>query len=98
MRSVAPGVVVLLLCLPALASAQASIAGVVTDASGAVLPGVTVEVSSPALLEKTRAAVTNGAGINANPALTQNFNFDAWLRPTNILQARFLKLGVQLNF
>jgi hypothetical protein len=35
---------------------------------------------------------------NANPVLTQNFNFDAWLRPTNILQARFLKLGVQLNF
>jgi hypothetical protein len=43
------------------ASAQA-IAGVVKDTSGAVLPGVTVEVSSPALIEKTRDAVTDGDG------------------------------------
>jgi len=51
------------LFLPAVARAQnASIAGVVKDASGAVLPGVTVEVSSPALIEKTRTAVTDGAG------------------------------------
>src|SRR5258708_5854969 len=39
---------------PAIASAQGSIAGVVTDTSGAVLPGVTVEVASPALIEKVR--------------------------------------------
>src|SRR2546430_5501185 len=39
-----------------------SIAGVVKDASGAVLPGVTVETSSPALIEKTRSAVTDGTG------------------------------------
>jgi Carboxypeptidase regulatory-like domain len=52
-----------MLFLPAVARAQnASIAGVVKDASGAVLPGVTVEVSSPALIEKTRTAVTDGAG------------------------------------
>jgi len=44
------------------ASAQASIAGVVRDGSGAVLPGVTVEASSPALIEKTRSVVTDGAG------------------------------------
>ena len=44
------------------ASAQASITGVVRDASGAVLPGVTVEASSPALIEKVRAVVTDGAG------------------------------------
>jgi hypothetical protein len=46
------------------ASAQgtASIAGVVRDASGAVLPGVTVEASSPALIEKTRTAVTDTGG------------------------------------
>jgi hypothetical protein len=44
------------------ASAQASIAGVVRDGSGAVLPGVTVEASSPALIEKTRSAVTDGSG------------------------------------
>ncbi len=44
------------------AFAQASIAGVVRDSSGAVLPGVTVEAASPALIEKTRAAVTDGTG------------------------------------
>ena len=48
---------------PALASAQTSgIAGQVKDTSGAVLPGVTVEASSPVLIEKTRAAVTDSAG------------------------------------
>ena len=42
---------------------QASgIAGVVRDTSGAVLPGVTVEASSPALIEKARTAVTDGEG------------------------------------
>jgi hypothetical protein len=48
--------------VPALALAQASIAGVVRDASGAVLPGVTVEASSPALIEKVRTVVTDGSG------------------------------------
>ena len=38
--------------IPAVASAQGSITGVVRDTSGAVLPGVTVEASSPALIEK----------------------------------------------
>ena len=49
---------------PALASAQASsgIAGTVKDTTGAVLPGVTVEASSPALIEKVRTVVSNGAG------------------------------------
>ena len=42
--------------------AQATIAGLVRDASGAVLPGVTVEAASPALIEKVRTAVTDGAG------------------------------------
>ena len=41
---------------------QASITGVVRDTSGAVLPGVTVEASSPALIEKSRSAVTDGTG------------------------------------
>ena len=48
--------------LPAVAFAQASITGVVKDTSGAVLPGVTVEASSPALIEKVRTAVTDGSG------------------------------------
>src|SRR4051794_20507270 len=47
---------------PAIAAAQGSIAGVVTDTSGAVLPGVTVEAASPVLIEKIRSAVTDGTG------------------------------------
>src|SRR6516225_6599663 len=42
--------------------AQSAFTGVAKDASGAVLPGVTVEASSPALIEKSRSAVTNEAG------------------------------------
>jgi hypothetical protein len=58
---------VLLACVclaltPALAHAQASISGTVKDTSGAVLPGVTVEAASPALIEKVRSAVTDGTG------------------------------------
>jgi len=42
---------------------QASgIAGVVSDASGAVLPGVTVEAASPALIEKVKSVVTGADG------------------------------------
>jgi carboxypeptidase family protein len=48
--------------IPSAAFAQATIAGTVKDASGAVLPGVSVEASSPALIEKSRTAVTDGAG------------------------------------
>jgi hypothetical protein len=44
------------------AYAQASITGVVRDPSGAILPGVTVEASSPALIEKARVVVTDGNG------------------------------------
>jgi hypothetical protein len=44
------------------ARAQSAIAGVVKDASGAVLPGVTVEASSAALIEGSRSAVTDAAG------------------------------------
>ena len=47
------------LLLPSAAYAQAAITGVVTDASGAVLPGATVEAASPALIEKTRSVVTD---------------------------------------
>jgi hypothetical protein len=52
------------LAIPSLSNAQAlgTIAGAVKDASGAVLPGVTVEASSPALIEKVRTVVTDGSG------------------------------------
>ena len=49
--------------MPAAAHAQATIAGTVRDTSGAILPGVTVEATSPALIEKVRSAVTDGAGV-----------------------------------
>ena len=52
------------LAIPAISNAQAlgTIAGAVKDASGAILPGVTVEASSSALIEKVRTVVTDGAG------------------------------------
>src|SRR5512144_3178930 len=53
----------MLVLVPALAFAQASITGTVRDASGAVLPGVTVEAASPALIEKVRSTVTDGEGL-----------------------------------
>ena len=56
------GALLLLVLVPAMAFAQAAITGVVKDASGAVLPGVTVEAASPALIEKTRTAITDGTG------------------------------------
>src|SRR5678809_1492542 len=51
------------LLVPAAAWAQSSITGVVRDASGGVLPGVTVEAASPALIEGVRSAVTDAQGI-----------------------------------
>src|SRR2546426_2608298 len=45
---------------PTAAYAQASIVGAIRDTSGAGLPGVTVEASSPALIEKKRSGVTSG--------------------------------------
>jgi len=53
---------VLVLACPSAVFAQASIAGVVRDSSQAVLPGVTVEAASPALIEKVRSVVTDSEG------------------------------------
>ena len=52
------------LVMPAVASAQqdSGIAGVVRDDTGGVLPGVTVEATSPALIEGVRTAFTDGEG------------------------------------
>ncbi len=47
---------------PVMAQGSAAISGVVKDATGAVLPGVTVEASSDALIEKTRSVASDGAG------------------------------------
>ena len=51
-----------LVFLPAAADAQSAFSGVVRDGSGGVLPGVTIEVASPVLIEKTRSVVTDGDG------------------------------------
>ena len=52
-----------LVFLPGIAFAQVgNIAGTVRDTQGGVLPGVTVEVSSPQLIEKVRSTVTDGNG------------------------------------
>ena len=61
-RSVFVGALALLL-LPTVARAQSAIAGVVKDTTGAVLPGVTVEVASPALIEQVRTAITDSEGL-----------------------------------
>ncbi len=53
----------LLLLMPISAAAQTSgISGTVSDTSGAVLPGVSVEVASPALIERVRIATTVNSG------------------------------------
>ena len=61
------------------AFAQATLAGVVRDSSGAILPGATVEATSPVLIEKTRTAVSDGSGqyriVNLTPgAYTVTFS------------------------
>src|SRR5262245_10786466 len=52
----------LLVVVPSAVFAQAAITGVVKDVSGAVLPGVTVEASSPVLIERVRAVVSDDTG------------------------------------
>jgi len=59
-----------LAALPLSAFAQSALSGVVRDSSGGVLPGVTVEASSPALIEKSRTAVTDSTGVYRIPDLT----------------------------
>jgi hypothetical protein len=53
---------VVLACVPSVATAQSTISGVVKDTSGAVLPGVIVEATSEALIERSRTSVTNDTG------------------------------------
>src|SRR5205823_13103807 len=60
--TIAVALVALVVFGPRTASAQSAISGLVTDTSGAVLPGVTVEASSPVLIEKVRSVVTDSQG------------------------------------
>src|SRR5262245_59512798 len=62
-RICASSLSLLLLVIPVARAQQVtSIAGLVKDSSGAVLPGVTVEATSPALIEKVRSVITDGQG------------------------------------
>ncbi|MEP7308004.1 MAG: carboxypeptidase regulatory-like domain-containing protein [Acidobacteriota bacterium] len=65
MRVLATGfaVIAAVFLLSAPAFSQPAVAGSVRDSSGAILPGVNVEASSPVLIEKSRAVVTDGAGL-----------------------------------
>ncbi len=69
---------------------------------------MTVEAASPALIEKTRAAATDGTGqyriIDLRPG-TYDGTWEAgsldggsWLRPTSIVQPRFVRLNVTVDF
>ncbi|MGC4081891.1 MAG: carboxypeptidase-like regulatory domain-containing protein [Vicinamibacterales bacterium] len=51
-----------LFLLPASTQAQSGFAGIVKDATGGALPGVTVEASSDVLIERTRTVITDGEG------------------------------------
>ncbi len=90
-------VAALFLTVPRTADAQSAIAGVVRDATGASLPGVTVEVSSPALIEKVRTVVTDGSGqyrvVDLRPgAYTVTFTlsgFSTLRREGVVLEANF---------
>ncbi len=90
-------VVMLVLGVARTVLAQSAIAGVVKDSSGAVLPGVTVEASSPALIEKTKTAVTNEEGqyrlVDLRPGTyTVRFTltgFNTVVREGIVLQANF---------
>ena len=59
------GLAAALAIVPAAARAQSasSIAGVVRDTTGAVMPGVTVEAASPELIEKVKSAITDERGL-----------------------------------
>ena len=58
-----PALILCLLLWPAAARAQSAITGSVRNTSGAVLPGVTIEASSDALIEKARTGVSDNQGL-----------------------------------
>src|SRR5437870_1820796 len=82
------------LLLPSAAFAQGTLTGTVRDQSGAVLPGVTVEASSPVLIEKVRTAVTDGAGqyriTGLNPG---TYSLTFMLAGFNVVRREGVELG-----
>src|SRR5256885_10116761 len=72
---------------------------VVKDPSGAVLPGVTIEVTSPVLIEKTRSVVTDEQGRYSNVVLVPNEGYRPALgQPLTILQGRIFRATLQVKF
>ena len=55
-------VVMMFVMAPAAAAQDTGLVGVVKDATGGVLPGVTIEAASPALIEKVRSVTTDEQG------------------------------------
>jgi hypothetical protein len=78
---------------PSAAFAQAAIAGTVRDPSDAALAGVLVEASGPALIEKTRAAITDTSDVK-NAFVPGG----TWLQPQTILTPRFFRLTAEIAF
>ena len=80
--------------LPSLAFAQGTLTGTVRDQSGAVLPGVTVEAASPALIEKVRAAVTDSAGQYRITGLNSGtYSLTFTLTGFNVVRREAIELG-----
>jgi Carboxypeptidase regulatory-like domain len=85
------------LSLPAVASAQGTIAGVAKDTTGAVLPGVTVQAASSVLIGGSREVVTDSSGqysiVNLRPGTyTVSFTltgFSTYRRENILLEANF---------
>ena len=88
-----------LLCLsivPTSVFAQATLAGIVRDSSGGVLPGVTVEATSPSIIEKSRVATTDGTGQYRITDLTPgNYTVSSpgWFRHDQTREHRFDRGG-----
>src|SRR5712675_2627632 len=96
MRGVSRAILILTaaLLLPSSAFAQGTLTGTVRDESGGVLPGVTVEASSPALIEKVRTAVSDGAGqyriTGLNPG---TYSLTFMLPGFNVVKREGIELG-----
>src|SRR5215211_6538855 len=80
--------------LPSFVFAQGTLTGTVRDQSGGVLPGVTVEASSPALIEKVRSAVTDSAGQYRIPSLNPGtYSLTFRLTGFNVVRRENIELG-----
>ena len=97
-----PAVLMGCLLLPTVALAQGGIAGVVTDSSGGVLPGVTVEAESPVLMgRQTRLLLSfdllnvfNSAGVLS----VNNTYGPVWQNPVGLIAPRLARFSTQVNF